>query len=245
MKVEKSVKITGMIIIGVIILGLIVFFGINNIINTNSNTVSVSGESTIEVMPDLVSVYFSINTQGATSQEAADKNTQISNNLTNSLIAIGFNKSQIQTESYSVSPEYDWSTGVQKLKDYIATESIKVQISANDSGRIGDVVDAGINAGAGIDYINFELSQDNQNKDKAEAIKLAAQDATSKAQALAEGIGKNLGSLVSVSVDNYNYAPMLAYNAAGATTADIQKAVPTIQPGNQEISASVTAIYRI
>lgn len=242
MKIEKSVQITLAIVAGVIILGLILA---NSIRSPTANTVNVAGQSTIKVMPDIVTVYFSVETRGATSKEAADKNTNITDALTNALLSLGFNRSEIQTMSYSVYPEYDWNSGSQRFKDYLASQSIKVEIPANNSGKIGTVVDAGITAGAGISYINFELSQANQNSYKAEAIKLAAQDATTKAQAVAQGLGKNLGSLVSVSVDNYNYMPWIAYNAAGASTADIQKAAPTIQPSTQEISASVTAVFKI
>ena len=60
-----------------------------------------------------------------------------------------FNQSEIETQSYSVYPEYDYSSSSQRLKDYLATHSIKVKIDANNTGKIGDVVNAGISAGAG------------------------------------------------------------------------------------------------
>ena len=242
MKMDNSVKVTLIVVVGVIVLGLVISSSIRN---AGANTVSVTGQSTIDVMPDLVAVYFMVSTTGATSKEAADKNSNITQALTNALLAQGFDQSEIETQSYSVYPEYDYSSSSQRLKDYLATHSIKVKIDANNTGKIGDVVNAGISAGAGISYIDFELTQESQNTYKKEALAQASQDATSKAQAVAQGLGKNLGSLVSVTVNDYNYMPWLAYNAAGATTAEVQKAAPSIQPSTQQVTASVTAVYRI
>lgn len=239
---SNAVKITLIIVAGAIILGLII---INSLVPSSQNTVSVRGQSTIHVMPDLVGIYFSVETQAATIQDASSKNSVIVDNLTNALINDGFSSSDVQTQSYSVYPEYDYSSGTQRLIDYKATHLIRVQLSVNDTQKIGQVVDDGTNAGAGVSYINFELSQDNQNKYKAQAINLAAQDATTKAQAVADGLGKTVGSLVSVSVDNYNYMPWLAISGAGATPSQVKSEATSIQPSNQDISASVTAVFKI
>lgn len=242
MKLEKSVQTTLIIVAGVVILALIL---INSLNPSYENTISVSGISTIEAMPDIIGVYFAVDTQGATSNEAADKNSEIVDSLINSLISKGFEREDIKTQSYSVYPEYDYRTGTGKITGYRASHSLKVEISANESEKIGDVIDSGIDAGAGVSYINFELSQENQNKYKAEAMKLAAQDATSKAQGVAEGLNKKLGSLVSVSIDDYNYIPWLARDFAGASAPEIKEAATDIVPSEQEISARVTAVFRI
>jgi len=242
MKLEKSAQTTLIIVAGFIILGLII---INSLNPSYANTISVAGQSTIKAMPDIIGVYFSVDTQGATSNIASDKNSEIVDSLIDSLISKGFDREDIQTQSYSVYPEYDYRTGQGTITGYRATHSLRVEISADESEKIGDVIDSGIDSGAGVSYINFELSQENQNKYKAEAMKLAAQDATSKAKGVAEGLGKKLGSLVSVSVDDYNYIPWLAHDFAGASAPEIKEAATDIVPSEQEISARVTAVFRI
>ena len=240
MKMEKSVQTNLIIVAGVVILALIL---INSLNPSYENTISVAGVSSVKAMPDIVGVYFSVDTQGKTANEAGDKNSKIVKNLTDSLIALGFEEGYIQTQRYNIYPEYNYQTGA--IKGYKATHSLKVEISANESEKIGDVIDSGVDAGAGIGYINFELSQENQNKYKAEAMKLAALDATSKAQGVAEGLGKKLGSLVSVSIDDYNYVPWLARDFAGATAEEAKVASTNIVPSEQEISARVTAVFKI
>lgn len=242
MKLEKSVQTTLIIVAGVVILALIL---INSLKPSYENTISVAGQSTVKAIPDLIGVYFAVDTQGATSNEAVDKNSDIVNSLINSLIGKGFEKEDIKTQSYSVYPEYDYRTGTGKITGYKATHSLKVEISADDSEKIGDVIDSGIDAGAGVSYINFELSQENQNKYKGEAMKLAAQDATSKAEGIAEGLNKKLGKLVSVSVDSYDYIPWLARDFAGMPAAEAKQEATSIVPSEQEISARVTTVFKI
>ena len=242
MKLEKSVQTTLIIVAGVIIFGLILMNSLNP---SYANTISVAGVATVKAMPDLIGVYFSVDTQGATSNQAADKNSEIVDSLIDSLISKGFEREDIQTQSYSVYPEYDWNSGNQRLIGYRATHSLRIEIPADESEKIGDVIDSGVDSGTGISYVNFELSQENQNKYKAEAMKLAAQDATSKAEGVAEGLGKKLGSLVSVSIDDYNYIPWLARDFSTATPVEAKEAATDIVPSEQEISARVTAIFRI
>jgi len=242
MAIEKSVQTTLIIVAGVIILVLIL---INSLKPSYENTISVSGMSTVEAMPDIIGVYFAVDTQGSTSNEAADKNSNITNALINSLLSKGFEREDIKTQSYSVYPEYDYRVGTGKITGYKATHSLKVELFANQSEKIGDVIDSGIDAGAGISYINFELSQENQNKYKTEAMELAAKDATSKAEGVAEGLGKKLGSLVSVSIDNYDYYPWLARDFGGVSSAEAKAAATDIVPSEQEISARVTAVFKI
>ena len=115
------------------------------------------------------------------------------------------------------------------------------------ANRLSAVVDAGISAGAGISSINFELSPEKQSEYKAQAIKLAAEDAKTKAEALAEGLGKRIGRLVSVSDSDFGYSPWVLYSGSGmAEEAAVAKdAASSIQPSEQSITARVTAVYKI
>lgn len=241
---EKSVKITLIIVIGIIIVAILgfLFFSPTN----TQNTVTVNGQATIKAIPDLVGVYFNVETQGKTSKEAKDKNAEIADKLIAELLKQGFDRKEIQTLNFNINPEYDWTSGSQKLIGYKAVHSIKVELSTEKSEKIGTVIDAGVNAGSSVSYINFELSQDKQNSYKAEAMKLAGQDATIKAESIASGLGKKLGKLVSVSSTDFNYYPWRLYDAsAGATTEMAKQATTNIQPGEQEISANIQAVFKL
>ena len=243
-KIDNSVLITLIVVIGILILGVMIFAFVNYTVY--AKTVSSNGGATIKAVPDFVGIYFNIQTEGKTSGEASEKNSEIYEKMKNFLLIAGIDEGNIQTESFSVYPEYDWQSESQKIKRYIATHSVKVEILIDDKEKISDVLDAGINAGAGISYINYELTNENQNKYKVEAIKLATEDARTKAEALALGSGSKLGSLVSVSTSDFSYAPWIAYAIEGSVTkTDTGKIETQITPSNQEVSATVTVIFRI
>jgi uncharacterized protein len=245
-KMDKSVQIT------LIIVGAVLFLAIAGIIlfqsNSAGNSITVQGEATTKVAPDLITVYFNVETTGTTSKEASDANSVISNLLTNNIVALGFAKEDLKTQSFNIYPEYNYNSGGQKLIGYKASNSLKIEISIADKDKLGNVIDAGTNAGAGISYINFELTPLLQQQTKADAIKTASADARVKAESLAQGFNKKLGRLVSVSLNQFNYTPWPIYASSGmgvSESADAKLAATNINPSEQEVSAYVTAIYKI
>ncbi len=243
MTMDSGVQKT-LIIVGGILLAIVIVFMFSKYL-FNPSTISSSGTATIEVLPDFVSVYFSIDTKGTTADEASDKNSEIVNKMKTALLLAGINEDEIKTQNFNVYPNYDYSSSGQRINGYSASHSLKVEIDVGEKDKVGNVIDAGIGAGAGVSYINFELNDANQNKYKVEAIKLATEDARLKAEALAVGSGSSLGSLVSVSSNEWGYVPWLAASEAavgGKSGADV---ATSITPSEQEISASVTAVFRI
>jgi uncharacterized protein len=248
-KMEKNVQIT-LIIVGAVILlaiGAAIYFKSNSA----GNTITVDGEATAEVAPDLITVYFNVQTTGTNSQEASDANTVIVNKLTDNIVALGFSKDDLQTQSFTIYPQYDYSQSKQTLTGFMATSSLEIKIPVDQKDKTGSVVDAGTNAGAGISYIDFELSPSLQRTAKRAAIENASADANVKAQAIADGFSKKLGRLVSVSLDQFNYRPGILYASSDSSGAGVssapqaKQAASNINPSNQEVSASVTAVYEL
>jgi hypothetical protein len=245
-KLERQVQIT-LIIVGAVIL-LAILIGIYLRFNSTDNTITVNGQATAEVAPDLITVYFNVQTKGTTSQEASDANSLIVSKLTDNIVALGFSSSNLQTQNFNIYPEYDYTNG-QKLIDYMASNSLEIKIPVTQKDKTSFVVDAGTSAGAGISYINFELTPALQQQAKTAAIKNASNDANVKAQAIADGFNKRLGRLVSVSLDQFNYNPWPIYASSDSSGmgggAEAKTAVTSITPSSQEVSASVTAVYKL
>jgi len=240
-KMDNSIKITLIVVTTVIALALIatlVYFRANP-----SSTITVQGQATIDVQPDLVVTYFNVMTESSTAEAAKNENAEIVDKAINALIDKGFAKEEIQTMNFNVQPKYSWSAGQRNLVGYTATHTLRLEISTENIDKIGDAIDAGVEAGATINYINFELTEENQNKYKAEAMQKATEDARNKAEAMAQGLGKNLGRLISVSSSDFGYYPMLAYAEKAVASGD--EVETYIQPSDQEISARVSVIYSI
>jgi uncharacterized protein len=246
---EKSIKITLIISITILILGLTGLSVLTSIINPNAETITVRGEASVEAIPDLVTVYFNVETKELTSVLAKDKNAEIIEAVKEALTQADFEDDEIQTLNFNIRENYDWKNNQRIFLGYMATHQIKLELPTSKSEKIGTAIDAGVNAGAQINYINFELSQDLQNQYKAQAMKLAAQDARIKAESTAEGFDKNLGKLISTSVDNFGYQPWRTFSSSGMDieedAASAKVASTDIAPSEQTIHASVNAIYKI
>ncbi|MBM3247624.1 DUF541 domain-containing protein [Candidatus Pacearchaeota archaeon] len=246
---EKSVKMTLIIAIAIIIVVGIFSFGINNLVNANSNTVQAQGYSTIKVNPDLVTVYFNIETNGTSASEAKNANSLIVDKLVGEMLKLGFSREDVQTQSLNIYEDQRWENERMKSYGFKASHQIKLELDTSSTSLISDVIDAGVDSGAMLGWINFELSTKKQNEYKAQALKEAGQDAKTKAEAIAEGLGERVGSLVSVSTSDFNYSPWNIYSAKeGGMVADATEAklaVTNIQPGTQEVSAQITAVYKL
>jgi len=249
--VESGVKIAIIISAAIIIVALIGAVGFYKLVNPYSagNTISVQGNSVIKVTPDIVTVYFNVETNGETAVEAKDANSEIVDDLITALVKQGFERADIQTQSLNIYEDIRWENGKEKSYGYKASHQIKVELSTNQADEIGEVIDAGVDAGALLQYINFELSNDKQNEYKAQALKEAGEDAKIKAESLAEGLDKKLGSLVSISSSDWGYRPWALYSNAGgdmlAEAASAKQATTDIQPGTQEVTGYVSVVYKL
>ncbi len=241
---EKAVKITVIISLAVLILVFGGLFFIKNIISSaNSNIITASGESKIEVTPDITSVYFLVETKLNTAEAAKNKNNEIYNKIITSLAIQGINKDDVKTEQFSVNENWEWDGEKSTRNGFIAQHNLKINLK--DPENIGKVIDVVVDNNAKINYINFELSQEKQGFYKTEALKLASEDAKKKAEAIATGLEKELGELVSVQTSDFNYRPwpIFAEGNVVAEKAAIERSA--INPSEKDIMASVTIQYRL
>src|SRR6056297_435863 len=249
-KQNNTIVVTSIISGVVLIVALVALFAFSGVTGKyGTDIVNVHGIASVKAMPDLITVYFNIETEGETTTDARDANSEILNDLIDSLIEEGFEREDIVTENFNIFENCEWTEGSRECNGYKATHSVKVELSIDEQDLIGTVVDAGIDAGAEVSYINFELTQESQNEYKAKAMKIAAEDATIKAESVAEGFDKKIGKLVSVQVNEFGYYPWNVYSAraGGMVDEDVmaKEAASNIQPGEKEISATVSASFKL
>lgn len=237
-KMNNKILIGALIVIALLVGGYIYA-------SSNAAVVSAVGQSSLTVEPDEASVYLNVEARVLTAEDAKDKMTEISDNVLTELIKLGLERKDIQTSSFNVYPDYDWRNGRQDIKGYVASQQIIVK--TDDFSKVAGIIDASVDSGALVNGINFELSQEKQNEYKAQALEEAGKDAKNKAEATASGLGKNIGDLVSVETQEYNYYPYPYYaRAEGAVgNADAQKAVLNIVPTDLDVTASVKVTYKI
>ena len=240
-KLDKSIVIT-------VIIVATILFGLNMVLDRiggTQNALTVSGTSSIKVVPDLVSINFNIEGKGQTMQEAKDKSAQIYEEFEAKMITLGFKEEELKTTNYNVYENYEWTGSRSVQNGYISSQQIVLEISLNDSKKAGDAISQGIDAGARVSYMEYKLTTESQNKYKAEAMKLAAQDAKSKAEAVAQGFGKKVGKLISTTTSEYSYAPWRSSMDMASGSSTKEEISLEIQPNEQEIYASITARYEM
>ncbi len=211
-------------------------------LDSKATTIDAQGESVIEEMPDRVVVYFNIEAKHLSAQVAKDRVAEIVNNVTNALYSAGINKEQITTQNYNIYPNWVWKDNERKQEGYIARQGLRVESEKFD--KAGEIIDLGVDNGALVSHINFELSKDKQNELKAKALKKATEDAKLKAEGIAVALGKKLGRVVEVRTTNFNYYPYPLVRSVEHTE-EAKEATTNIQPKKIEIRASVSVKFKV
>ena len=239
------------------IVGAVILIIVGYMFYNSGPVVSAQGTSEIKVQPDLVSVNLNVETRNASLQLAQAKNSDISDRLIAELIKAGFSKDDLKFVNYNSYPEYDYNyflpDGRPKEKGYIVSQQLVVKVSATD--KVPKIVDAAINAGALVQYIQFEVSDEKQSDYKKQALSAASADAREKAKAIADGQGRHLGRLISINNQDFNYPGPIAYfdkaavessgASADAVNAEAVKVAQNINPQDIVVTATINAQYKL
>ncbi len=206
--------------------------------------ISVTGISELKSNPELISVYISVETLDNSAQNSKDKNAEISDKLFSELIKLGLDKKDIQTENFNVYEEFDYYSNERKSKGWKTVNNIIVKTANFD--KTGSIVDIAIDNKGLVHNINFELTQETQNKLKTQVLKNAAEDARNKANALAEGSGSKIVSILSITSQESSYIPYPIYAyVEGTDRKDVKQTVTNIFPKELTITANIQATYKI
>ncbi|MFL5959317.1 MAG: SIMPL domain-containing protein [Gaiellaceae bacterium] len=194
-------------------------------------TITVTGSGSVDVTPDRASFDFGVTTEATTAAEALSRNASEAHSIVDALKNAGAHSSDIQTTQVSLWPQTR-SNG-REIVGYQASNSVSVKVPL---GRSGDVVDAAVGAGANnVDGPMLDTADTSSLYD--EALKQALGDAKGKAQAIADAAGLTLGPPVRVQ-EGGSSEPVPMFQAARAAAPDVP-----IEPGTQQIQASVTVTY--
>lgn len=209
-----------------------------------AETITVIGQGSVRVMPDVARVSVGVETSAETVGEAVSQNEDLMTAILAALEGAGIAKEDVQTTNYTIQVErYPESmpradTSTEEVKPTYRVSNM-VNVTVRDLESVGDVLEAVIEAGANnIWGINFAV--DDPTEAQAEARVEAIADARSRAEALAELTGVELGPVMSVSevigATPLSMSVVAERAAAGAGT---------ISPGMQEIGYQVQVAYFI
>jgi uncharacterized protein YggE len=203
--------------------------------------ISVTGEASISVPPDLASVDAGVASDAKTAREASEANNTAMARVLAALKAASIDAKDIQTSRLSLQPQYTSSSvsrlpGPSTIVGYRASNRVTVRI--RDVSKAASVIDTLVAAGANdIGNISFEVSQASKLLD--DAREKAVADARRKAEIYARAAGVTLGAPLSISEEG---APQPVFRAKVAPMA----AAPTpIAQGEETLSISVSVTWAI
>ena len=237
--------------------------------NPNQNTITVSGTGKAYAIPNVATFSFTISDTEKTVADAQTKATTAEKSALAVVRAAGVADKDIQTQYYSISPQYEYRnavcptpaiynssassggsgsasviycpSGKSVLTGYQVSESISVKL--RDLSKAGSLLaDLG---SAGVSNLNGpSFDVDNPDSVNAEARSAAIADAQSKAKELAKELGVRIVRITSFSENNGNYPQPIMY-AMSAGAGSTKTAAPEISTGEQEVNDNVTITYEI
>ncbi len=244
--------IIGALAVGLAALGYVGAY--RHSLTTMSPSFMVSGEGRVIATPDIARLTFGVTTEGGQDLAALQNENTIRVNK-----AIEFVKSQgvlaadIQTETYQVSPRYQYCNRVgptgeqlcppQSIVGYTVEQNVALKIRdfADINAILTGVVQNGANRVWGLQF-TVDDPTEFENEARAEAIAKAQ----AKAEAVADAGDFRLGQLLAIDEGfypiygkAYDMAANEGYGGMGGAP------LPTIEPGSSEIVVSVNLRYAI
>jgi uncharacterized protein YggE len=193
--------------------------------SSDAKTISVTGNGSVETVPDRATFSFTVTTQADTAKAALAKNGAAAD-----AVAAALQGAKVQTSEVMLQPQLN-DAGTAVL-GYTASTSVTAE---SELAKAGPLVDAAVEAGAtGVSGPSW--SRSDYNALYRQALQSAVADAKAKAQALADGAGLALGAVTSMTEGGGVVQP-LPYASA------VMDGVAKLQPGTQTVDASVTVTF--
>jgi len=218
-------------------LAAIVLLAAPALAETAPPAISVTGEATVSVPPDLAQVDGGVTSEAKTAREASEANNAAMGKVLLALKAASIQEKDIQTSRLSLQPQYAPNrAGPSAVVGYRASN--RVTIKVRDVSKAAGVIDTLVGAGANeIGGIHFMVSQASKLLD--EAREKAVADARRKAEIYARAAGVTLGAPLSISEEGN--APPVPYRRMAA---GMVAAAPVAQ-GEETLSVTVSVSWAI
>jgi len=189
--------------------------------------ISVTGEASVSVPPDLAEIDGGVTSEAKTAREASEANNAAMGKVLQALKGAGLDEKDIQTSRLSLQPQSAPNrSGPSAIAGYRASNRVTLRV--RDVTKVASVIDTLVGAGANeIGGINFVVSQASKLLD--EARERAVADARRKAEIYAKAAGVTLGAPLSISeAGNSAPAPYRRMAAGMAASAPVAQGEETL-----------------
>jgi len=206
--------------------------------------ISVTGEGTVSVPPDLAQLDAGVSSDAKTAREASEANNAAMTKVVAALKGTGIDEKDYQTSRLSLQPQYAPPTpnhpGPASVVGYRASNRLSIKV--HDLTKVANVIDTLVTAGANdVGNVGFTVSQPSKLLDEAREKAIA--DARRKAEIYAKAAGVTLGAPLDISEGGGSPVPMFR---AKTFAAPMAAAAPVpIAQGEETLSVSVSVTWAI
>lgn len=167
-------------------------------------TINVNGSGVVSAAPDVADIRLGVETVAADAEEAIADNTERMNQVMEAIMALGVEETDIQTVDYNMWVEdvrNDEGLPTNEIRYHVVNQ---IRVHLRDLTKAGALLEDALAAGANtVSGISFSV--DDVTELQAEARENAIANAREKAEALAAGLGVQVGDVRQVS--EYSSAP--------------------------------------
>jgi uncharacterized protein YggE len=206
-----------------------------------ATTLNLSAYGETKIAPDIATITLGVTTAAVTASEAMQKNAARMSGVVAALKRGGIAEKDIQTSSLTLNPQYRYvENQAPQLIGYQASNL--VTITVRDLKKLGQAVDATVNAGANqVHGISFGL--DDRNGAENAAREAAVRALSAKADLYARATGHRVSRLVTLS-EGGSYSPQPPMPMM--SMARSEKAYDTsVSPGELAVRVDVTGLYEL
>lgn len=159
--------------------------------------VQATGEATVSVKPDQAVLEIGVVSPGATAAEAAADNARQTAAVLAKLGPLVGDSKRLKTTTYSVQANHSYPKpgAAPKITGYTATNVVEVTL--DDLTVIGKLLDAATESGANL-VRNVDYKLKKPSAVRAQALREAAEEARTSAEAIAAGLGLKILRIIEV-----------------------------------------------
>ena len=214
--------------------------------------ISVTGEGTVTMEPDLAVLNVGVETTGDTVAKARSEAADAMTEIVAALKARGITDRDIQTRSFNISPRYEFPevfeegirTRKQVLIGYSVSNSASVKI--RDLDGAGSIIDEVAEAGGDLIRINgISFTVEDPKPFTRDLREAAVKDAIDKASHLASLAGVSLGRLLFITESSAGAPVARDLSVRSFALAEAASAPTPIGGGELEIRMTVQAMFEI
>lgn len=209
------------------------------------NTISVSAEGKIEVVPNIAKITATISSQNQNIDVARQEVENKVSNVVTKLKELGIEEKDIKTQRISAGPDYEIQTQIYPVPLRPKTNQVSntLEVTIRDFKKADGVLALLTQNGASNLYgPNLTVDDETLEKAKSQAREKAVENAKTKAGELAKLSQRKLGKIITIKEQGNFRIPEPLY---AQSSSDLSEKASQIQPGQNEVSISLLVDFAL